>query len=38
MSALMVEPTEGTSAASAGAFFGMPVTHSWTIDDLARLF
>jgi Uma2 family endonuclease len=37
MSVLMAEPTEDTSTAAVEAFFGLPATHSWTLDDLARL-
>jgi Uma2 family endonuclease len=37
MSVLMAEKTGEASTASAESFFGLPVTHSWTLDDLARL-
>jgi Uma2 family endonuclease len=36
MSVLVAEKTEDTSTAPAGAFFGLPAIHSWTLDDLAR--
>jgi Uma2 family endonuclease len=37
MSVLMAETTEDTSTVAVEAFFGLPATHSWTLDDLARL-
>jgi Uma2 family endonuclease len=37
MSTLMADRTEDTSIAASDAFFGLPATHSWTLDDLARL-